>query len=148
MVTLIEIDNALKNRVESLATLRQKSADSVMREAIAQYVEREEARESFKQETMESWAEYQQTGRHLTGEEVSAWLNTWGTEADAEPPECHTWSLPNEPGSAWRGAACSCLQGTDRLPGGPARSSIGNSHCCGQARTLGVPSLMCRVGVS
>ena len=61
-----------------------------MREAIAQYVEREEARESFKQEAMESWAEYQQTGRHLTGEEVSAWLRTWGTEADTEPPECHT----------------------------------------------------------
>lgn len=90
MVTSIEIDDALKNRVENLANLRQKSADSVMREAIAQYVEREEARESFKQEAIESWAEYQETGLHLTGEEVSAWLKTWGTEADAEPPECHT----------------------------------------------------------
>jgi predicted transcriptional regulator len=89
MVTSIEIDAALKSRIENLANLRQKSADWVMREAIAQYVDREEARESFKQEAMESWADYQRTGLHLTGEEVSAWLKTWGTEADSEPPECH-----------------------------------------------------------
>ena len=90
MMTSIEIDDALKHRIENLARLRQASADWVVREAIAQYVEREEARQSFKQEAMESWADYQQTGLHLTGEEVSAWLKTWGTEAEMEPPECHT----------------------------------------------------------
>lgn len=90
MMTSIEIDDALKDRIENLARLRQASADWVVREAIAQYVEREEARQSFKQEAMESWADYQQTGLHLTGEEVSAWLKTWGTEAEMAPPECHT----------------------------------------------------------
>ena len=89
MVTSIEVDDALKHRIENLANSRQQSAEWVMREAIAQYVEREEARESFKREAMESWADYQQTGRHLTGEELSAWLKTWGTEAASEPPECH-----------------------------------------------------------
>ena len=49
----------------------------------------EEARESFCQEAMASWLAYKETGRHLTGEEVRAWLNTWGTETEAEPPECH-----------------------------------------------------------
>jgi predicted transcriptional regulator len=38
---------------------------------------------------MASWAEYQETGLHLTADEVNAWLRTWGTEADMEPPECH-----------------------------------------------------------
>ncbi|HTW72073.1 MAG TPA: CopG family ribbon-helix-helix protein [Acetobacteraceae bacterium] len=90
MTTTIELDDALKGRVEHLASLRQQPADAVMREAIVQYVEREEARESFKQEARESWAHYQETGLHLTGDEVSAWLKTWGTEADSEPPECHT----------------------------------------------------------
>ena len=59
-----------------------------MREAIAQYVDREEAREGFKQEALASWAAYQETGRHLTGKETRAWLTTWGTEAEAELPEC------------------------------------------------------------
>lgn len=90
MATTIEIDDALQSRVERLANLRQTPAGEVMREAIAQYVEREEARQSFMQEAVASWAHYQQTGLHLTREEASAWLKTWGTEADAEPPECHT----------------------------------------------------------
>jgi predicted transcriptional regulator len=89
MATSIKIDDALKTRVQHLAALRRRSAHWIMREAIAQYVEREEARESLKQEAVASWAAYQETGRHLTGQEVRAWLNTWGTEAEADPPECH-----------------------------------------------------------
>ena len=37
-----------------------------------------EARESFKQEALASWAAYKETGRHLTGQEVRTWLSTWG----------------------------------------------------------------------
>jgi len=60
-----------------------------MREAIREYVEREEARESFRQEALASWTSYQETGRHLTGQEVREWLKSWGTDAEAELPECH-----------------------------------------------------------
>lgn len=50
---------------------------------------RDEARESFRQEAVASWSAYKQTGRHLTGEELSAWLKSWGDD-DAKPvPECH-----------------------------------------------------------
>ncbi len=89
MATSIKIDDELKSRVQQLADLRQRSAHWIMREAIAQYVNREEARESFKQEALASWAEHQETGRHLTGKELSIWLNTWGTEAETELPQCH-----------------------------------------------------------
>ena len=50
MATSIKIDDELKGRVQHLANLRQRSLHWIMREAIAQYVEREEARESFKQD--------------------------------------------------------------------------------------------------
>lgn len=89
MATSIKIDDELKDRIQHLADLRQRSAHWIMREAIAQYVEREEGRESFKQEALASWTAYQETGRHLTGLEVRSWLNTWGTEAETEPPKCH-----------------------------------------------------------
>jgi predicted transcriptional regulator len=89
MATSIKIDDDLKNRVQNLAGLRQRSAHWVMREAIVQYVDREEARESFKQEAVASWKTFQETGRHLTGEEVRTWLNTWGTEEESELPPCH-----------------------------------------------------------
>ena len=70
MATSIKIDDELKGRIQHLAGLRQRSSHWIMREAITQYVEREEARESFKQEALASWAAYQETGRHLTGQEA------------------------------------------------------------------------------
>jgi predicted transcriptional regulator len=89
MVTPLKIDDELKGRVQHLASLRHRSPHSIVREAIQQYVEREEARESFKQEATASWTAYQETGRHLTGQEVQAWLQTWGTDTEVELPECH-----------------------------------------------------------
>ena len=89
MATSLKIDEELKTRVQHLAQLRQRSAHWIMHEAIQQYVEREEARESFKQEALASWTAYQETGQHLTGQEVRAWLSTWGTEAAVELPKCH-----------------------------------------------------------
>lgn len=89
MATSIKIDEKLKSRVQHLAGVRQRSPHWIMHEAIRQYVEREEARECFKQEALTSWTTYQETGRHLTGHEVRTWLNTWGTDAETGLPECH-----------------------------------------------------------
>lgn len=89
MATSLKIDDALKSRVQNLASQRRRSAHWIMLEAIEQYVQREEARESFKQEALAAWSSYQETGRHLTGREVRDWLNTWGTDEEKAPPECH-----------------------------------------------------------
>ena len=89
MATSIKIDDELKERVQRLAGLRRRSANWIMREAIAQYVAREEARESFIREALASWTAYRETGRHLTGEEVLTWLNTWGSARETALPECH-----------------------------------------------------------
>ena len=89
MATSVKLDEDLKNRIQHLADLRHRSAHWIMREAIRDYVEREEARETFKQEALESWTTYQETGRHLTGQEVRDWLNTWGTANEKDIPECH-----------------------------------------------------------
>lgn len=90
MATSLKIDDGLKSRVQQLASQRQRSAHWIMLEAIQQYVDREEARESFKQEALASWAAYKETGRHLTGQEVRTWLDSWGTEDEKATPECHT----------------------------------------------------------
>lgn len=89
MATSIKIDETLKGRVQQLASQRRRSPHWIMLEAIRQYVEREEARESFKQEALDSWAAYKETGRHLTGQETRSWLSTWGTDDEKAAPECH-----------------------------------------------------------
>jgi predicted transcriptional regulator len=89
MATSLKIDDTLKTRVQHLASQRRRSPHGIMLEAIQQYVEREEAREHFKQEALASWIAYQETGRHLTGEEARDWLSTWGTEDERAAPGCH-----------------------------------------------------------
>jgi predicted transcriptional regulator len=89
MATSVKLDDVLKKRIQHLAKVRHRSAHWIMREAIRDYVEREEARESFKQESLASWTAYQETGQHLTGQEARDWLNTWGTDKETEVPECH-----------------------------------------------------------
>ena len=87
--TSIKLDDDLKGRVEHLAEARRRSSHWIMREAIAQYVEREEARERLRQETVQAWEEFQATGLHATAEEVENWLSSWGTEDELPAPECH-----------------------------------------------------------
>lgn len=89
MATSVKLDDDLKRRIQNLAESRQRSPHWIMREAIRDYVEREEARESFKREALASWEAYQETGRHLTGQELHDWLRTWGTDRETEIPECH-----------------------------------------------------------
>lgn len=87
--TSIKLDDELKERVQQLAEARRRTSHWIMREAIAQYVEREEKREAFKQGALRAWEDYQRTGLHLTLEEADAWLANLEAGEDAEPPKCH-----------------------------------------------------------
>lgn len=89
MATSVKIDDALKERIQQLAESRRRSPHWIMCEAIRDYVEREEQREDFKREALESWKSYQETGQHLTSEETRTWLKTWGTPNEKGAPECH-----------------------------------------------------------
>lgn len=85
METFIKIDNELNNQIQRLANAKQRSIHWVTREAINHYV----AGEEFKQGALASWATYQETGQHLTGSEIHAWLDTWGSAQGMELPMCH-----------------------------------------------------------
>jgi predicted transcriptional regulator len=60
-----------------------------MREAIQQYVEREEKREQLRQDAAAAWNHYAATGLHVTADEADAWLAKLEAGEDASPPECH-----------------------------------------------------------
>ncbi len=83
------LDEPLKARVRSLADQRRRPVHWLMREAIAQYVEREEQREAFRKEALDAWERYQSTGLHVTGEEADAWLAELEAGSDVEPPRAH-----------------------------------------------------------
>ena len=85
----IKIETDIKERVKRLAVARQRTSHWLMREAIHQYVEREEKREAFRQDAINAWNEYQATGLHVTMGEADAWLAKLEAGKDAKPPECH-----------------------------------------------------------
>ena len=87
--TTIKIDQDIKERVRRLAESRQRSPHWLILEAIRQYVDREEKRESLRQDGIAAWQEYQSTGLHLTMDEADAWLANLEAGEDVEPPPCH-----------------------------------------------------------
>lgn len=87
--TSLKLDIETKERVQRLAAARRRSPHWVMREAIEQYVEREEKREQFRQDALAAWNVYQTTGLHVTAEEADAWLAKLEAGKDAAPPKCH-----------------------------------------------------------
>jgi predicted transcriptional regulator len=87
--TSVKLDINTKERVQRLAASRRRSPHWVMREAIEQYVEREEKREQFRQDALAAWTHYQTTGLHFSAEEADAWLAKLETGKNAAPPKCH-----------------------------------------------------------
>jgi len=85
----VKIDTETKDRMKRLATAKRRSTHWLMKEAIGQYIEREEKRESFRQDALKAWDEYQATGLHVTAEEADAWLASWGNENELPVPVCH-----------------------------------------------------------
>jgi predicted transcriptional regulator len=86
----IKIDASTKERVKRLAIARNRTPHWLMREAISQYVEREERREALRQDGIQAWNEYQATGLHVTAQEADAWLGKLEDGQDVDPPECHS----------------------------------------------------------
>jgi predicted transcriptional regulator len=87
--TTIKIDQDTKERMKRLAEARHRTPHWMILEAIRQYVDREEKREAFRQDAINAWNEYRETGLHVTGEEADAWLAKLEAGQDVDPPECH-----------------------------------------------------------
>lgn len=85
----IKIDDDTKARVKRLAEARKRTPHWLMREAITQYVDREEKREAFRQDTLKAWEAYRTTGQHVTADEAEAWLSQLEQGNDVDPPTCH-----------------------------------------------------------
>lgn len=87
--TSLKLDAEVKARLQRLAEARRRSQHWLMREAIAQYVDREERREQLRQDALAAWTGYQRSGQHVTAAEADAWLARLEAGEDAEPPAPH-----------------------------------------------------------
>jgi predicted transcriptional regulator len=86
----IKIDEDTKSRVKRLADARQRTPHWLMREAISQYVDREEKREAFRQDSLQAWAAFRATGQHVTADQADVWLAQLEQGNDVDPPACRS----------------------------------------------------------
>jgi predicted transcriptional regulator len=87
--TSVKISPTLRERIQNLANARKQSAHAVMLQALEVFVSREEKREAWRQEGIAAWEEYQQTGLHLTQEELESWANSISQGERMPMPKCH-----------------------------------------------------------
>lgn len=87
--TSIKLDPETRERLRDLARSRDRKPHYLMREAIHQYLDREEAHEHAKETALAAWSEFQATGLHLTAQEADGWLARLEAGEDVEPPVCH-----------------------------------------------------------
>ncbi len=86
----VKLDDDSRARIKKLADARQRTPHWMMREAITQYIDREEKRESFRQDAIAAFEAYQTSGQHVTFEDADAWLGKLEAGQDVEPPECRS----------------------------------------------------------
>lgn len=84
----IKLSEQDRKRLKKLAEARKRTSHWLAKEAISQFLDREEAAERFRQESIAAWEEYQRTGQSVPHGQVMAWLDTWGTENECEEPPC------------------------------------------------------------
>ena len=88
-ITSLKLDADTKARVARLAEARRRTPHWLMREAVEQYVAREEALENLRQDALAAWNAYETTGLHVTAQEADDWLASLEAGEDREPPACH-----------------------------------------------------------
>lgn len=81
------VDTALKNKFEDIAKREGKNSSHLLREFMAEFVARHEEQVKRHEETLLA-VESIEAGRYIEGDEVFAWMDSWGTEAETDVPEC------------------------------------------------------------
>ena len=78
-----------RDRLAALAAARKRTPHYLMREAVSEYLGREEMRQSFRDEAARAWQDYKETGLHVTQDEVDTWIDSLGTRKPKRRPKWH-----------------------------------------------------------
>ena len=85
----LKLSDDERQRLTALATARKRSSHYLMREAVQEYLTREELRQDFADEAEKAWLDHEQTGLHVTHVEIDAWAKSLGTRRPKRFPKWH-----------------------------------------------------------
>lgn len=84
-VTSVRLKDELQVQLEQAAERLDRPKSWIINEAVASWLEQEESRARMYRETLEGLADVE-AGRVVDGEEVLAWIQSWGTENELPCP--------------------------------------------------------------
>jgi predicted transcriptional regulator len=75
----------LLQRLDSTATRLRRSKGWIINDAVREYLEREDLRQRRDEETREALTDLD-AGQVVDGDQVLAWIDSWGSKNEREPP--------------------------------------------------------------
>lgn len=85
----VKLPVEVRDRLKVVAEHQDRSMHWLMREAINQFLEREEKKAALRAAADASWQHYQATGLHVTLEEANAWMDNVIEGRKAGELKCH-----------------------------------------------------------
>lgn len=85
----VKLDLADRERIASLAVTKKRTSHYLMKEAILDYIRREEATQNFIKAAEASYDHYKETGLHITLDQFSAWADQVQEDPTTPIPICH-----------------------------------------------------------
>ena len=72
----VKLENDIKERIHSLGKIKDRSSHWLMKQAILDYLEKEERSEKEKNEDKLRWEHYADTGEAIMHDDMKNWLNS------------------------------------------------------------------------
>jgi len=85
-VTSVRLTDELQDQLEETAERLKRSKGWIISEALAEFMEKEERALARIERTRQALDQVE-AGQVVDGDEVMAWINSWGTENETRPPK-------------------------------------------------------------
>ncbi|MDX2507829.1 MAG: ribbon-helix-helix protein, CopG family [Gammaproteobacteria bacterium] len=82
----VRLEPELEQRLAVLAKKTKRSKSYLAKEALRHYIDQMEAQEKRRQETLERWEAYEQTGETIEHDAMVNWLESWGDNKEKACP--------------------------------------------------------------
>lgn len=82
----IRLEPEMEQRLAALAKKTKRSKSYLTREALRHYIKQLETQEKRRQETLERWEAYEQTGEIIEHDAMTNWLESWGDDKEKACP--------------------------------------------------------------
>jgi predicted transcriptional regulator len=85
----INLDDADQDRITSLASAKNSTPHYLMKAAILEYLQKEEARQNFITAAESSFVHYKESELHITLDEFDSWVDQVQHDPSTPLPTCH-----------------------------------------------------------